>query len=102
MNTTHLDFDMQHHETWTGNMLAWLATIIGWFGVGPPGINWGSALTGVLTITTIIWTIEKIRTERARRRTEELKHAALGEFTRENKTVFARLMNKFTRPGDFE
>jgi len=90
-----------NHDTWAGNVLAWIATVASWFNaVGSSEFNLSSILTGVLTVSTILWTVEKTRTERARRRTEELKHAALGEFVVENKGLLGRLLGRFTKPGD--
>lgn len=57
----------QHHESIAGLATAWAATIASWINTAS-GVSVNSILTGVLTITTILWTIERTRTERAKRR----------------------------------
>ncbi len=60
----------QHQESIAGLATAWAATIASWVNTAS-GVSVNSILTGVLTVTTILWTIERTRTERAKRRAIE-------------------------------
>lgn len=62
----------QHHESIAGLAAAWAATLTAWANAaGFQGFSINGVLTGILTLTTILWTIERTRTERAKRRAIE-------------------------------
>lgn len=70
----------QHQESIAGLATAWAATIASWINALVGGIPIDAQsllayvptiLTCVLTLTTIIWTIERTRTERAKRKAIE-------------------------------
>ena len=83
----------QHTDSLAGLAAAWAATIASWINTAS-GISINSILTGLLTVTTILWTIERTRTERAKRK-------AIEGYADTQPGAIKRLMERInTRRGD--
>ena len=63
------------------------------------GVHW---LTAIATLSTIWWTVERARTERARRRLTEMQQDSFAEYIRESRGPIARLMDRITKPGELK
>lgn len=90
------------HEHAGGLTAAWAATVASLLNSVPAwvdaiagrGISINAILTAVLTVTTIIWTVERTRTERAKRR-------AIEGYADTQPGAIKRLMERIsTRRGD--
>lgn len=85
----------EHHDSIAGLIAAWAATIAAWVNAAS-GVSINSILTGILTLTTILWTIERTRTERAKRR-------AIEGYVESQPGAIKRLMDRIkTGPGDLQ
>lgn len=87
----------QPHEPIAGLAAAWATTLAAWANAaGISGFSINGVLTGLLTLTTILWTIERARTERAKRR-------AIEGYAAQDRRMLRRLMDRFrTRPAAFD
>jgi hypothetical protein len=59
-------------------------------------------LTLVATICTIWWTVERARTERAKRRLTEMQSDSYAEYVAANRGTFGRLLDRLTNPGELK
>lgn len=72
------------HESWAGNLVAWATTTGFW---GTLGATWPTIL---VTVLTAWWTVEKARTERAKRRYYEENSVSL------NKGTLRKMLARFS------
>jgi hypothetical protein len=79
---------------YAGPAWAWVVNVLLLFfdGVHP--------LTIVATLCTIWWTVERARTERARRRLAEMQSESFEAYVEANRGPLARLLDKLTKPGE--
>lgn len=81
---------------YAGPAWAWLANLVLFFfdGLHP--------LTIIATLCTIWWTVERARTERARRKLAEMQQDHFDEYVRETRGPLSRLMDRLTKPDDLK
>lgn len=87
----------QPHEPIAGLAAAWATTLAAWANAaGISGFSINGVLTGLLTLTTILWTVERALTERAKRR-------AIEGYVVQDKRMLRRMLNRFrTRPAPLD